>query len=111
MSGLFNSGRPNKYWPDKKEGSKPPKAAGEYRIRDSKGKMQYVGITNDLNRRMHEHENTGRLKNNAGASFEWQQAKKGASYDDLRVHEQQKIHQHNPSLNRSKGGEGRGAKI
>lgn len=111
MSILFDSGRPNKYWPDQNKGKKPPKEPGEYRIRDSKGEMQYIGITNNLNRRMHQHENTGRLKGNTGASFEWQKAKKGASYDDLRAHEKQKIQQHSPSLNRSKGGEGRGAKL
>lgn len=39
--------------------------------------------------------------------FLWKEAKPDSTSSERRIHEQEKINQHNPSLNRSKGGEGR----
>ena len=47
---------------DRRRKTPPPSAPGEYRIRDEKGKIVYVGETSDLNRRMHEHIRSGKRK-------------------------------------------------
>ena len=60
--GIYSPGRPKKFNPTTGEGRTPPSAPGEYRIRDEKGKIVYVGETSDLNRRMHEHIRSGKLK-------------------------------------------------
>lgn len=59
--GIYKPGRPNKYNPSTGEGKKPPSLPGEYRIRDEKGDIVYVGETNNLNRRMNEHKRNGKL--------------------------------------------------
>lgn len=108
---IYKPGRPNKYNPMTQIGSKPPKAPGEYRIRDKEGNITYVGETSDLNRRMCQHACGGKLSNerNAGGTFEWKQADGRSSSVTRRIHEREKIAQHNPVLNSSKGGEGRKA--
>jgi len=60
--GIYKPGRPKKYNPSTGEGHKPPSAPGEYRIRDDKGNIIYVGETNNLNRRMNQHIKSGKLK-------------------------------------------------
>lgn len=57
----YKPGRPSKYDPNNKTGKKPPSKPGEYRIRNDKGDIIYVGETNDLNRRMNEHKRSGKL--------------------------------------------------
>lgn len=42
-----------------------------------------------------------------GNTFEWKQADGRSTSKTRREHEQKKIKQHDPSLNKSKGGEGR----
>lgn len=59
--GIYKTGRPNKYNPSTGEGSKPPSEPGEYRIRDEKGNIKYIGETNDLNRRMNQHIRSGKI--------------------------------------------------
>lgn len=60
--GIYKSGRPNKYNPNTGEGKKPPSTPGEYRIRNEEtNKIEYIGETNDLNRRMNEHKRNGRF--------------------------------------------------
>ena len=110
---MYKPGRPSKYNPATKVGNKPPKAPGEYRIRDKEGKITYVGETNNLKRRMYQHTHHGKMANgqNAGGTFEWKQADGRSSSVTRREHERQKIAQHNPSMNLSKGGEGRIASI
>lgn len=110
--GIYKPGRPNKYNPTSKTGSKPPEKPGEYRIRDNKGDITYVGETNNLKRRMNQHLYNGKMSDgkNEGGSFEWKTADGRSSSATRREHERRKIKQHSPKLNRSKGGEGRIAK-
>jgi hypothetical protein len=58
---IYKPGRPNKYDPSSGGGRKPPQAPGEYRIRDEKGNIEYIGETSNLNRRMNEHRRSGKL--------------------------------------------------
>lgn len=106
---LYKPGRPNKYIPGNKSGCIPPHKAGEYRIRNSSGSIMYIGETNDLGRRMHEHIRSGKINIATvdRSTFEWKVADGRSSSVTRRVHEQKKIAQHNPPLNKSIGGEGR----
>ena len=106
--GIYKPGRPTKYKPGNNAGSKPPTKPGEYRIRDASGEISYVGETNNLSRRTNEHVKTGMLS--PGNTIEYKIADGRSSSRTRREHEQQKIAQHNPPQNKSKGGEGRIAK-
>lgn len=103
----YKPGRPGKFNPFSGVGSVPPAKPGEYRIRSSANEIAYIGETNDLSRRMHEHVRSGKLS--SGSTFEWKQADGRSSSATRREHERLKIAQHNPPLNKSKGGEGRPA--
>lgn len=109
---IYKPGRPFKCYPRAKTFVKPPAAPGEYRIRDPKGNIVYVGETNNLSRRMNEHLRNGKLSPAHGVdgTFEYKVADGRSTSTTRRVHEQQKIVQHHPSLNKSIGGEGRPAK-
>lgn len=104
---IYKPGRPNKYNPTTKSGKRPPDQAGEYRIRDSSGTITYIGETCNLKRRMEEHMRSGKLSQ--GSTLEYKVADGRSSSNTRRQHEQEKIKQHKPTLNRSKGGEGRPA--
>lgn len=106
---IYKPGRPGKYDPFTGKGSPPPSAPGEYRIRDAAGSIAYVGETNDLRRRMGEHLRRGKLaqEETRGGTLEWKTADGRSSSRTRRQHEQAKIAQHDPPLNRSVGGEGR----
>lgn len=60
--GIYKPGRPKKYDPTTGKGTLPPAAPGMYRIRDEKGRIVYIGETNNLRRRMYEHIRSGKLK-------------------------------------------------
>ena len=106
----YKKGRPFKYRPSTKEGTKPPHKAGEYRIRDDDGNIVYIGETNDLARRTNEHIRSGKLPQNSKSTIEFKIADGRSSSHTRRQHEQEKIKQHHPSLNKSRGGEGRPSK-
>ena len=108
---IYKPGRPAKYNPTTGAGSKPPASPGEYRIRNGEGDIVYIGETNNLNRRMGEHIQSGKLPTGSGANstIEYQVADGRSTSATRRAHEQQKIAQHKPALNKSRGGEGRPA--
>jgi excinuclease UvrABC nuclease subunit len=108
--GIYKPGRPIKYNPTTGRGTTPEHRAGEYRIRGDGGTISYVGETNDLNRRMHQHQQSGKLDTTNGSTFEYKYADGRSTSQTRRVHERAKIEQHNPPLNHSRGGEGRIAK-
>lgn len=106
----YKPGRPFKHNPTTGAGSRPPACPGEYRIRDAQGNLQYIGETNNLRRRMEEHIRSGKLATGAnGGTIEYKVASASSTSQSRRAHEQQKIAQHNPPLNKSRGGEGRPA--
>lgn len=106
--GIYGPGRPRKYDPFTGTGHKPPSSPGEYRMRPAGGAIVYVGETCSIQRRMREHIRSGKLK--PGYTLEYQVADGRSSSRTRRAHEQAKIAQHSPILNRSAGGEGRIAK-
>lgn len=107
----YKPGRPRKYNPTTGAGQKPPAKPGEYRIRDAFGSITYIGETTDLARRMGEHRRSGKLPTGEGqnSTIEYQVADGRSTSRTRREHEREKIAQHQPPLNRSKGGEGRPA--
>ncbi|MGM9554646.1 MAG: GIY-YIG nuclease family protein [Faecousia sp.] len=107
---IYKPGRPAKYNPADRSGEKPPAKPGEYRIRDAQGDIAYVGETNNLQRRAGEHLRSGKLPADGQSSFEYKIADGRSTSKTRRAHEQEKIAQHQPSLNKSKGGEGRPAR-
>ena len=108
---IYKPGRPTKYNPSTGTGQKPPAKPGEYRIRNEEGNIEYIGETNNLARRTSEHIRTGKLHTGEGckSTIEYKVADGRSTSRTRREHEQQKIAQHQPSLNKSRGGEGRPA--
>lgn len=104
---IYKPGRPSLFNPASGQGKRPPATPGEYRIRTASREIAYIGETNDLRRRMGEHIRSGKL--GADATFEWKRADGRSTSSTRREHERQKIAQHNPPLNKSRGGEGRPA--
>ena len=102
----YRRGRPNKYNPMSFQGTPPPPVVGEYRIRYQHGNLKYLGITNNLERRMREHISSGKLCDDA-PTFEWMPALPGTPYEEIRKHEQEKIMILKPDANKKKGGGGR----
>ena len=94
---IYKPGRPNKYNPSTDSGQKPPAKPG----------ITYVGETNDLSRRTKEHIRTGKLA--TSNTIEYKVADGRSSSRTRREHEQKSIAKHKPTLNKSKGGEGRPA--
>ena len=100
MSSPYKPGRPSR--------QNPPKKAGEYRFRDKQtGKIEYIGMTNDLNRRKAEHLRSAMPVSDDTHHFEWKKADGRSSSRTRGEHERLKIDQHNPSLNSRRGGGGR----
>ena len=64
----YKAGRPFRYDPAAKKGKTPPACPGEYRIRNARRELQYIGETNDLSRRMKEHIASGKLRWTAACS-------------------------------------------
>ncbi len=89
-----------------KERSEVPAAKGEYRILNEKKEVMYIGYTNSLKRRMHEHMRTGKL-GGENSIFAYKVADGRASRESLAGHETMKIRQHSPGLNKRAGGAGR----
>lgn len=108
---VYKPGRPTKYNPTTGAGQKPPSRPGEYRIRDDSGDITYIGETNNLSRRTGEHIRSGKLPagNCCNSTIEYKVADGRSTSATRREHERQKIEQHNPPLNKSRGGEGRPA--
>jgi excinuclease UvrABC nuclease subunit len=108
---IYKPGRPFKYDPNTGNGHEPPKKPGEYRIRYNSGDIVYIGETCNLYRRMKEHMHKNKLPvgGDFKSSIEYKVADGRSTSSTRREHEQQKIKQHKPLLNRSKGGEGRPA--
>ena len=104
---IYKPGRPVKFFPGRDK-NEPPAFPGEYRIRSHEGDITYVGETNNLKRRAGEHIRSGKIE--ADGSFEYKPADRRSTSNTRREHERVKIEQHDPPLNRSKGGEGRPAK-
>ena len=105
----YRRGRPNKYNTMTCEGTPPPPVVGEYRIRYQHGALKYLGITNNLERRMREHIYSGKISDNA-PTFEWMPALPGTPYSEIRKHEQMKISILKPEGNQNNGGGGRDPK-
>ncbi|MEQ2363150.1 GIY-YIG nuclease family protein [Faecalibacterium tardum] len=108
---IYKAGRPWKFDPTTGAGHRPPNSPGEYRMRDGSGCITYIGETNDLARRMREHIRSGKLPTaqGCGSTLEYMVADGRSTSRTRREHEQQSIEKHHPTLNRSKGGEGRPA--
>lgn len=108
---IYKPGRPNKYNPSTGAGLKPPARPGEYRLRNSTGLITYIGETNNLMRRTGEHIRSGKLSTDAcsHSTIEYKVADGRSTSNTRREHEQHKIAQHQPILNKSRGGEGRPA--
>ena len=66
----------------------------------------YVGVSKDLNRRMHDHIRSGKLSGD-NSIFAYKQADGRASQARINDHERSKIEQHKPELNQRAGGAGR----
>ena len=109
MASIYKPGRPFKYTPATKRGSKPPEKPGLYRIRDGRGRILYIGETCSLARRIREHIRAGKISMDPAdhCYVEYQIADPRSTSRTRREHERKKIRRHRPLLNRSNGGEGR----
>lgn len=103
--GIYERGRPKKYDAINDTGKIPPKVAGEYRVRDKDGNLKYLGISNDINRRIKEHKKTGKI-NADDRIVEWRPVKPGTPYEKIKEHERKKIKEKHPYDNKAPGGEG-----
>jgi len=84
-----------------------PEKPGEYRhINRNTGEIEYVGQTDNLRKRQQEHARNGKL-NTENQYVAYKEAKANATKDDLLNTEKDHIKRHNPSGNKTEGGNGR----
>ena len=102
---MYKQGRHIIYNPHTNYGKKPPRELGDYRIRNKKKKIMYVG-KGILRDRCNAHKRKAdKLKK--GDTFEWKIADGRSSSKTINEHEKNKIKKHKPPRNKSRGGEGR----
>ena len=100
--GIFKKGRPSRH--------DPPNRSGVYRLRDkATGNIDYIGETSNLKRRIGEHFRSDKPVSPETHHFEWQVADRRSTSRTRREHERRKIDEHNPTLNRKRGGGGKHA--
>ncbi len=104
--GTFKQGRPHEYDPQTGDGTRPPSGSnGLYYIREYEtGRVDYVGEGN-INHRTNAHIRSGKLTPNHYISYKVADSR--STSGTRRYAEKIKIKEHSPSLNKSKGGEGR----
>lgn len=105
----YKPGRPKKYNPALGQKEKLPNCPGEYRMRGADGRIYYIGETNNLARRMKEHIRSGKLPVDGSVTADLLLADRRSSSGTRRRHEQASIRKYKPTLNKSRGGEGRPA--
>ena len=102
----YKPGRPKEYRPLEGSLNQIPKAKGEYRILSKDKEVMYIGVSNNINRRVREHIRTGKIcLDNPIVACKKADGRAGQSR--LNDHERQKIKQHDPKLNQRAGGAGR----
>ena len=100
MALLYKPGRPST--------KEPPCSAGEYRfINKNTKEIDYLGETNNLKRRMREHERSNKPISRDTHHFAWKEADGRFSAEKRRDHERRKIKEKKPPLNIRSGGGGR----
>lgn len=100
---IFKPGRPSR--------QQPPSRPGLYRwVEIATGIVSYIGETNDLRRRMREHERSDAPWDRTTHHYEWKPADGRSTSRTRREHEKAKIRQHDPPGNRNRGGGGRKAR-
>ena len=87
-----------------KKPSHVPKSTGVYHIQTSGGNVKYVGVSNNLQRRLQQHIAGDKFKKNN--TFVYGKAKPNISAKTLGRTEKQHIAKHKPYLNKTKGGNG-----
>ena len=96
----YNSGRPVEYYYSSTDNI--PEEMGAYRVISS-GKVVYIGISNNLRRRIREHKSTGE-KLRSGETVAIQIAKPEASYQQVAAYERVQVDKHQPERNQRSGG-------
>lgn len=97
---IFKPGRPSR--------QKPPEKPRLYRFKNKDtGKIDYIGETSNLKRRIGEHLRSDKPVSTESHHAEWKIADGRSTSRTRRVHERRKIDQHNPFLNRRRGGGGK----
>jgi len=113
---IYKDGRYKELDPfEKSEVKEIPDKIGTYRVLvksgpDSLREILYIGVSNNLKRRIKEHVKLGK-KIKDGEIVSYKVAKSGIDYDEVYEHEKEKIKKHKPERNKSKGGEGRKPKF
>jgi len=103
----FGRGRPCRFDPDTGDGKPPPNAPGLYYIRNEDGGPQYIGETDDIDRRLKEHKRDGHIR--PGEKIDYKIAREDSTSEERRAIEAKKIQQHKPPRNQRGGGGGRKA--
>jgi excinuclease UvrABC nuclease subunit len=84
-----------------------PTSPGIYRIvTKNKGDKNYIGVTNNLYRRLNEHRRSGKF-NDRYHRIEYGETKSNASWLEIALTEIAHIAKHKPTQNKYKGGNGR----
>ena len=102
--GIFKRGRPSR--------QEPPRQPGIYRFRNKDtGKIDYIGESANLIRRISEQFRSKNMSVSPETHYaEWKIADGRSTSRTRRAHETREIEQHQPRLNRRRGGGGRRAR-
>lgn len=105
--GTIGPGRPEKYSPATANATIPPSQPGLYRIRNrTTGKVEYIGETGNIYRRLLEHVRSGKYDPDSH-EIEWKCADLTSTSAARREIEKRWILRHNPTSNENAGGGGR----
>lgn len=80
-----------------------PSTGGVYRYTSASG-SQYIGVTNNLQRRAYEHTRDGKLQ--SGDRIQYSPYKEGVTRSQIAATEVAHIKRHNPDRNSTRGGNG-----
>jgi diketogulonate reductase-like aldo/keto reductase len=111
MSNPFNPGRPT-VWCEQDGLKNVPRVAGAYRfVQKDNGTIDYIGITSNLYTRMSNHRSDKKKYDPTIHRVAYQVAESDHTWSQLCAWEAMKIGVHRPPLNKTRGGNGKVAKV